>query len=68
MYVIPSKSSQQETVRALKEVIELVRSGELPVDENTSDGDNEAAVDEREDPSSISTNRRSRRVCRCAYQ
>lgn len=56
MYVIPSKSSQQETVRALKEVIELVRSGELPVDENTSDGDNEAAVDEPEDPSSIPPN------------
>ena len=50
-YVIPSKSSQQETVRALREVIELVRSGELPVDEDTSDGDNEAAGDEPQDPS-----------------
>ena len=55
-YVVPSKSSQQETVRAVKEVIELIRSGELPVAEETSEGDNDAAGDEPEDPNAISPN------------
>lgn len=48
-YVVSSKTKQQETVRALFEVIEMVRTGELPADEEASDPTEEANGDESED-------------------
>ena len=48
-YVVPSKTKQQETVRALFEVIERVRSGELPADEEAIDSEEDTNGDESED-------------------
>ncbi|MYD79229.1 MAG: thiol:disulfide interchange protein DsbA/DsbL [Gammaproteobacteria bacterium] len=54
-YVVRSRTTQQETVRALKKVIEMVRSGELPLAENAPDAAEEANGDESEGPSAIPT-------------
>lgn len=48
-YVVPSKTKQQETVRALFDVIEMVRSGELPTDEEASDSEEEVNGQQSED-------------------
>lgn len=48
-YVIPSKATQQETVRALHQVIEMVRSGELPIKEEASTTETEANGEDPEE-------------------
>lgn len=47
-YIVPSKTTQQETVRALRQVIEMVRSGELPVQEETTSTEEETVGDPTE--------------------
>lgn len=53
-YIVPSKTTQQETVRALHQVIEMVRSGELPVKEEPAATADEVAGDDSEVNSSTS--------------
>ena len=50
-YLVRSGTTQQETVRVLKKVIGMVRSGELPAVEDAPDAAEEANGDEIEDPS-----------------
>ncbi|MCY3883576.1 MAG: DsbA family protein [Gammaproteobacteria bacterium] len=47
-YIVPSKTTQKETVRALHKVIDMVRRGELPIKEEPATNDDEAALDDSE--------------------